>query len=41
MVGEIEAALGKDPQLRLDQLALSLHGRCFEEVPIAVLGRER
>jgi hypothetical protein len=37
MLREIEVALGKEPQLRLDQADLRLRGQRLEEVAIAVL----
>jgi hypothetical protein len=40
MLREIESALGKRPQLRLDQADIRLRGRRLEEVAVEVLANE-
>jgi uncharacterized coiled-coil protein SlyX len=40
MLREIESALGKHPQLRLDQADIRLRGQRLEEVAVAVLSAE-
>jgi Tfp pilus assembly protein PilN len=41
VLGEIDAVLGRDPQMRLEDANLRLRGRRLEEVALRVLSEER